>query len=383
MGNSTIKFSFLVVFCMLNTYLKAQVTIGNSERPAEGALLQLKNISGVINQDANATKGLLLPRVNLESQVDLYPMYNDKKEYYETNKIDVDKQHIGLIVYNLKDMRIPDSHCDPIRLDKEDQLIPGPVIWNGEKWENLVEDEFKEEIWPNIFILKDHEGNNYTYSKFGDAGYWMTSSLATKTPPPNINGPTYFLWDSPKNATENTKQAFYGFSRKGLNVSIKSDEDFLTNPNVGLLYSRGAVYAGQTIGENMQGICPEGWHIPSVSEYNELFAEIRKERTKYTIDTLGTAMTTQLITTDCSLFAQTIKGAVSYPAFKGGFSFIMSAWADSYKGEVENNVILELATVQGNEPYFMAGSFTNPSLFNIVPKIWDEYQMLTVRCKKD
>lgn len=381
MGNTIIKFLLLIASCMLNTYLNAQVTIGNSERPAEGALLQLKNIDGVINQDANATKGLLLPRVNLESQVDLYPMYNDKKEYYETNKIDIDKQHVGLIVYNLKDLRTPDSHCDPIRLDKEDQLIPGPVIWNGEKWENLVNDD-KEETWPDIYILKDHEGNDYTYSKFGDAGYWMTSNLATKSAPPNHHGPTYFLWNSPKNDTANTTQAFYGFPRMTALTSIKSDEDFLIDPNVGLLYSRGAIYAGQTIGENMQGICPEGWHIPSVNEYNELFAEIRKERTKYAIDTLGVAITTSLITTGCSSFAPT-KVAISYPAFKGGFACIMSGWADCYLGEVENARVLELAAVQGNEPYFMAASFSNPSLYDVLPKKWEDYQMINIRCKKD
>ncbi|MDR1624311.1 MAG: hypothetical protein LBS04_04990 [Tannerellaceae bacterium] len=95
--------------------LSAQVTIGASESPAEGALLQLKNIPNASAGAANAIKGLLLPRVALVNDTELAPMFTgataaDKKE------------HAGLIVYNL---------TTNLSLDE------GFVQWDGQKWSQV------------------------------------------------------------------------------------------------------------------------------------------------------------------------------------------------------------------------------------------------------
>jgi len=52
----------------------SQVTIGNTEKPVEGALLQLKNIDRKTNGEANSTKGLMLPRVLIKDINKLDPV---------------------------------------------------------------------------------------------------------------------------------------------------------------------------------------------------------------------------------------------------------------------------------------------------------------------
>lgn len=95
--------------------LNAQSTIGSQKEPNKGALLDLKENENV---DANASKGLLLPRVNLEDVNELYPMFEEgSTDYTDTEK----DKHTGLIVYNLTDR-------------EEDGLTPGIFVWEGRKW---------------------------------------------------------------------------------------------------------------------------------------------------------------------------------------------------------------------------------------------------------
>ncbi len=98
--------------------LTAQVTIGQGEEPVNGALLQLKDKANVNGKNANATKGLGMPRVELTSETDLFPMYPDNASYTSV-KATVDPQHTGLMVYNL-------SSTAP--------FSEGVYVWNGTKW---------------------------------------------------------------------------------------------------------------------------------------------------------------------------------------------------------------------------------------------------------
>jgi hypothetical protein len=83
-----------LILCLLLTgYSRAQVTIGANEDPNKGALLDLKENTGSVS----ATKGLLLPRVNLTDLNELYPMFTGTYNAEEKNK------HIGLTVYNVED----------------------------------------------------------------------------------------------------------------------------------------------------------------------------------------------------------------------------------------------------------------------------------------
>lgn len=103
---------------------KAQVTIGNSDPPIQGTLLQLKEND---NPEENASKGLILPRVQLSDKNNLFPMFADPSNNNTPNsdyanpdyKNEQDKLHTGLIVFNT-------NRCAPFG--------KGVFLWNGQKW---------------------------------------------------------------------------------------------------------------------------------------------------------------------------------------------------------------------------------------------------------
>ncbi|MDR1919755.1 MAG: hypothetical protein LBQ65_08945 [Tannerellaceae bacterium] len=113
----TIKITICLLCCLcLLSKLPAQVTIGIAESPAEGALLQLKDLVNATKPGGeNAKKGLLIPRVELVNHLKLDPMFPDASEAKK-------KEHAGLIVYNLT---------------QKDDLKEGIMVWNGEMW-NLI-----------------------------------------------------------------------------------------------------------------------------------------------------------------------------------------------------------------------------------------------------
>lgn len=106
--------------CFSTLLLRAQVTVGSGEEPVTGALLQLKNMEGITTGEKNSTKGMMLPRVELEG------VY-DAKIGGETDFSSGKMLHTGLVVYNLYDNTANET-------DSELQLCPGPYVWNGTKW---------------------------------------------------------------------------------------------------------------------------------------------------------------------------------------------------------------------------------------------------------
>ncbi|WP_108822535.1 hypothetical protein [Dysgonomonas sp. Marseille-P4361] len=122
-------FLLLLVYVNCSLTLFSQVTIGVTEEANKGSLLQLKNEQGVTDDAANASKGLLLPRVNLSEKYELFPMFlkdptditSGRTTEYNTNKKDYDLQHTGLMVYNMNE-------------DYEKDLCLGVNTWDGEKW---------------------------------------------------------------------------------------------------------------------------------------------------------------------------------------------------------------------------------------------------------
>ncbi|NDV94352.1 hypothetical protein D0T84_05390 [Dysgonomonas sp. 521] len=103
---------------LFSSGLHAQITIGEGEEPVDGALLQLKDKPNVTGKSVNATKGLGMPRVELTSETDLFPMYPNDATYTAV-KATEDPKHAGLMVYNL-------STTAP--------FTEGVYIWNGAKW---------------------------------------------------------------------------------------------------------------------------------------------------------------------------------------------------------------------------------------------------------
>lgn len=122
MKRKFIVFLLLFSFCLTGS-IYAQVTIGSGLAPNKGALLDLKQ-DEVTNGAANATKGLLLPRLNLAS-LKIIDGSNDLKTTIENASAgeEWDSQtHTGLTVYHLAENNV---------------ACPGVFVWSGEMWEKL------------------------------------------------------------------------------------------------------------------------------------------------------------------------------------------------------------------------------------------------------
>lgn len=232
---------------------KGQVTIGMDKPANSGALLDLKQED---TPGANSSKGLLLPRVNLESVNNLYPMFS--KGYDKNTK---DLTHIGLTVYNI-------NNCFSEGV--------GPYAWDGNKWNLLIQRDQSE-----ILSFEDQDGNTFFARRFGDAGIWMTQNLAAKKYDPirDKEGETLYTNfkirypnnDSQLVADHPWMGVFYDFKTTTNNAS--KDEMDKTQ---------------------IQGVCPHGWHVPSTYEWYDLETEIIKYTDKYT--TLDYAYTDKGIT---------------------------------------------------------------------------------------
>jgi hypothetical protein len=113
----------ILIFALLGFWLSgaAQVTIGAGLEPAKGALLDLKDHNPVGSDKTTATKGLLLPRVNLTN---LKPAGPDELPLSIGNTSGESwnlEDHIGLVVYNV-------NRC-------VNGIPVGSYVWTGVEWE--------------------------------------------------------------------------------------------------------------------------------------------------------------------------------------------------------------------------------------------------------
>lgn len=115
----------LCIGSFFNTLL-SQVTIGSSIKPAQGALLDLKQKEDTesINGGSNSKLGLLLPRVALE-EVNKLIMGNTIIQDAD-NGGDQYVKHAGLVVYNVT---------------TNNTLCPGLYVWSGSQWDRLFDDD--------------------------------------------------------------------------------------------------------------------------------------------------------------------------------------------------------------------------------------------------
>lgn len=268
-------FLLFIVFFQLKSY--SQVTIGENSAPALGALLQLKEND---NNGTNSIRGFAMPRVSLTELTSLVDI---------TGNPDKDT-HIGLMVYNINS-----SFCS-----KPMAINPGLYVWHGDQWMPLKPEDTTPAA--GVGSVTDQNGNFYPTMHYVttvngetvDAGIWMTENLrATSydsgiTSPPTLtesnvvagNSPTYYY---PKPTTT------------PLTGVPATDRVFFDQyPEFGLLYNWHAVVAGKNTSvlnqghgqtneqtEVFQGICPNGWHIPSDKEWNMLEKVIALSPEKY------------------------------------------------------------------------------------------------------
>lgn len=293
MENKKKYFIFLLcLFVLNNTLMLSQTTIGTDEDAVSGALLQIKNIPNKTGDEANANKGLLLPRVNLTVKNLLFPMFDGDSRYAEASqfKKDADNSHIGLIVY---------------QLESKNGICKGLYCWDGEQWV-ILKSNTENDNNTTATTVTDRQGNVYRIATFGNAGTWMIENLRTSIDdcgdplPVSITSDytTPLVCYPGKASTAGTGP--YG----GLTDQVSAD-----HPEYGLLYNwtaatkdmgnrstaAGADQQDTNTGidktTQIQGICPKGWHLPSDNEWNDLEEAIATTPALYTANAI-TAITT-------------------------------------------------------------------------------------------
>ncbi|WP_163357295.1 FISUMP domain-containing protein [Dysgonomonas sp. 25] len=281
--------AIIIVASFVTTNLCAQVKIGDSTPPVAGALLEL-------SEGSTTTKGLGMPRVELTNLEPGTPSELAKSIGNTTESYDL-SDHIGLIVYNIKEKQCP--HTDAINT--------GLYIWNGEKWSILGKEK------PEIPVASSNESEwgtkvlrhvakpgiyeEFISADFSTAGRWMITNLSAK----DFDGISHSSGRSLSGPNANSSMACdvaywcypkeSGIVTPGESPSI----EYLANPYLGYLYTWDAATAGKggidgigsianeggIIHAQVQGICPSGWHLPSDYEWTELENEIIRNTTKY------------------------------------------------------------------------------------------------------
>ena len=168
------KVLFSICLIILSLSLHAQVTVGSAEEPVKGSLLQLKSLDSINGSSENAYRGLILPRVTLSKQDQLYPMFlNDPEDpgsgansEYSADKSEIDQAHTGLVVYNIVE-------------NEAEALYAGINMWDGEKWTCLS----RKAETGNGFILDcgsiKHEGS-YSNTEALNSSNYITLTLDVK-----------------------------------------------------------------------------------------------------------------------------------------------------------------------------------------------------------
>jgi uncharacterized protein (TIGR02145 family) len=247
----TTFFLMLTLIMMSTASVNAQVTIGSMEDPHGGAVLDLSKATG-------NSIGLLLSHISLDN------VY--------TWQIGGDKDlGVGMVVYNTN-------------INVSGGKGIGVYVWNGNVWEPV---KFSiEDICPHL--INDVEGNTYSTGWFGAAGCWMTQNLrSTKN---NV----YIDLEANTNAGSDASLKYYWYPNNDPSIL----EDHL---KYGLSYTWAAAGGrteagtdsdgiGITPGQmQYQGICPNGWHLPSDYEWNQLEEEIAKSTAGMYSTTAATA----------------------------------------------------------------------------------------------
>jgi uncharacterized protein (TIGR02145 family) len=246
--------------------MNGQVRIGGTTAPNAGAILDL-NATDAAN---NATKGLALPRVQLKSVTNSFPLA---------------VHTAGVAVYN----------TTTVSGDINTAVQPGEYYNNGARWIKVrnaadqinytdLSETFKTSLTMLIQDLIKTNGvvtNNCvdsvkgvntapTWYKVGDfdvAGCWMTENLRDSTNTGAIR----------QDSIDDTNYsiAVYTYPRAGAKDSMNSSNV----PTLGLIYTWAAATKRTNVSTDegypatnaqVQGICPSGWHIPSDQEWSQL-----------------------------------------------------------------------------------------------------------------
>lgn len=220
-----VKLHCLLIGLFIIISLQAQVTIGVTDAPMDGALLDLKEETKI---GANSKKGLLLPRVKLTDPTLLYPMFETTpgsgvaNEYYDSDekRNSENLNHIGLTVYNL-------SNCDK-------KFNKGVYSWDGRRWNQLLNIPILGTPnvsinYPNDFIeIPSGLDARIMASPFNFTATAISNSMTLNTKGEYTNYETLF---SPMPWTNNGQKTINN-SSDGYNLQVNSMDDLTSFPNI-------------------------------------------------------------------------------------------------------------------------------------------------------
>lgn len=370
----TLTQAIMILALFITSSLQAQVTIGSTEAPIQGALLDLK-------ESGTTTKGLGLPRVKLTAMNDI--TNGDITGVTATNADD----HIGLLIYH-----IGEQACESIP--------SGIYVWDGEQWQAIGQ------TIDGYMFTDSRDGESYWAGSFGAAGDWMLENLRYL--------PT--TADFTHTAAVSTTNKYYCYPMKGALFATYNPTQAQADWEAqwGLLYN----WQAATNGENasilnegqgqlnegpatpIQGICPSGWHLPSDKEWNELEKVLTESADQYASGSYTSADKTWqsawettsdargniqgiVMKSICKPSGSTTEtGGESFPVYRSGFNAILLGMADDNRCEEF-----------GRSAYFWSSSSlaTNSAWGRVIGYDYDmgiKHSYLrrglgSVRCKKD
>lgn len=380
--------------------MNAQVTIGSHLKPRSGALLDLRQREAANSSDANSSKGLLLPRVELSEISELKPMYSyaDAENTPSENNL---LEHTGLTVYNINTTEKDPSICPS-------GIISGIYTWDGRQWVPLNNNGG---IFPNrskdVSALVDNRDPNnpetYRIARFGKVGWWMIENLRADKMPDGT--------PIERKVTSNDYgdyTPFYNYPIKATSTikDTNPSKDLVErHPEYGYMYSWKAATNGKSLDtddssqyEGVQGVCPDGWHLPSRLEWFELMDEIEKNICLYSTDPLlelpdylKSRAAILINKTTGVEGAENLANGSSRSYEEGGFNFLpigicssagyyqygnfARAWTSSSNGYVNNHY----------QAWMVAVNVSNLASYPDHGQItaWSANAMLPVRCKKN
>lgn len=266
-----------MLFCALFLIptMHSQVTIGTDETPVPGALLQLKNIENISEGNANSTKGLILPRVGLTSLTSLDDITKLSTES--------DLDYVGLFVYNVNEQM--QCYDDPIQ--------QGIYVWDGSSWQNLSNystifragqlKDIRTGDTPQIYnttkiqFVKD-DGTLYDVE-------WMSENLRATVYSDNITPKEALSFVASNTNIDDMKSQYKYNNYDGSDFEVR-----------GYYYNTFATFNGIDMTDIMvhdpnvfipsrfqQGICPEGWRVPTYEDWVALRQALSKDKHCYYI----------------------------------------------------------------------------------------------------
>lgn len=239
----------------------------------------------------------------------------------------------------------------------------------------------------------DQDNNIFFSSYFGDAGRWMTTNVAAITYDSNVTTAdpvqSFAAGTVPRYGYPAAGGAYPG---GGSTAYPDNNTKYAARERLGRLYNWAAATGEQNnnvgyynqSGENpspqVQGICPDGWHLPGDKDWNDLMTEFQAHPGLYSYNDINPTYTAYTAKDVCEVNAGT---GMSFSVLNGGFGMLLV-------GFVQNNVAYN---------YDVWGMYWSSSYNGIANEAWDWYALnnntqvlhddsdaqafLSVRCKKD